>query len=86
MESSEDVVPQRNDREVEPFTLMALEDVQAALMAGQVYPNRTMTYLAHFVLHWIVNAENEPQMVEPCTRQNRRHLMNLLWKELGTHE
>ncbi|KAF2810058.1 thiamine pyrophosphokinase [Mytilinidion resinicola] len=73
MELSEDVVPRRHDGEVENFELMSLEDVQAALMRDEFTPNRTLTYVAHFIRHGIVTAENEARIVEICARLHRKH-------------
>jgi 8-oxo-dGTP pyrophosphatase MutT (NUDIX family) len=73
MELLEGVVPQQHDGEVESFELMSLEEVQAALMRGEFTPNRTLTYIAHFVRHGIVNAENEERIVELCARLHRKH-------------
>jgi 8-oxo-dGTP pyrophosphatase MutT (NUDIX family) len=73
MELSKDIVPRQHDGEVESLELMALEDVQAALMRGEFTPNRTLTYVAHFIRHGIVNAKNEARIIEVCSRLHRKH-------------
>jgi 8-oxo-dGTP pyrophosphatase MutT (NUDIX family) len=73
MELSNDVVPRVNDGEVDNFMLMSLEEVQAALTRGEFTPNRTLTYIAHFIRHGIVNTENEERIFELCARLHRKH-------------
>ena len=73
MELPQDVIPGPNDGEVENFELMTLEEVQAALGRGKFTPNRTLTYVAHFIRHGIVNAANEERIIELCARLHRKH-------------
>lgn len=73
LELAEDMIPRPNDGEVECFTLMNVVEVQKAIAEGKFTPNRTMTYLGHFVRHGIVNAENEEKIAEICSRLHRKH-------------
>ncbi|KAJ4328053.1 hypothetical protein N0V84_001421 [Fusarium piperis] len=73
LELPADLVPHPNDGEVDSFTLMSLSEVQLALSGDEFTPNRTLTYLAHFVRHGIVNHENEPRLMEICSRLHRKH-------------
>ena len=68
-----DLVPRPNDGEVDSFTLMSLHELKVALSGDNFVPNRTLTYLAHFVRHGIVNDENEPKLMEVCSRIHRKH-------------
>jgi len=40
---------------------------------GEFKPNTGMTWLAYFVRHGILNAENEADLVEICARLHRKH-------------
>ena len=73
MEVSEDIVPRVFDGEVEGFRLMGIEEVVGALRGGDFKLNCGMTWMAYLVRHGIVNAENEPHLVEICARMNRKH-------------
>ena len=73
MELTEDIVPKPFDGEVEEFTLKSLDEVRYALMHGEFKLNCGMTWMAYLVRHGIVNAENEPNLVEICSRLHRKH-------------
>lgn len=73
IEMPAELVPRGNDGEVESFTLMSLSEVQQALSGDEFTPNRTLTYIAHFIRHGIVNHENEPRLMEVCSRLHRKH-------------
>ena len=73
IELSEEIVPKPFDGEVEDFTLMALEEVQTALACGEFKLNCAMTWLAFLIRRGVVNAENEPNLVEICARLHRKH-------------
>ena len=73
IELPEGITPSPSDGEVEEFHYMSLEQLQDALMNGEFAPNRTLTYLAHFIRHGIVNDDNEPRLMEVCSRLHRKH-------------
>ncbi|KAH8884174.1 thiamine pyrophosphokinase-related protein [Thozetella sp. PMI_491] len=68
-----DMVPVPNDGEVDSFTLMSLSEVKEALMSSEFTPNRSLTYLAHFVRHGLVGSDNEGRIMEVCSRLHRKH-------------
>ena len=53
--------------------LMSLDEVVHALRRGKFKLNCGMTWMAYLVRHDFVNAENEPNLVEICSRLNRKH-------------
>ena len=65
--------PAPNDGEVECFNLMSAEEVQEALAKDMFKPNTGMTWLAHFVRHGYINAENEANLIDIESRLHRRH-------------
>jgi isopentenyldiphosphate isomerase len=67
-----DLIPKVNDGEVEEFYLMTLDEVRAALARGEFKLNSAMTWLAYFIRQGVVNAENEPDLVEICARLHRK--------------
>ncbi|KAM0434004.1 hypothetical protein ACHAPT_003948 [Fusarium lateritium] len=73
LEFPEDVVPRPNDGEVKDLKLMSLREVQEALSSHDFTPNRILTYIAHFVRHGIINDDNEPRLMEVCSRLHRKH-------------
>ena len=60
------------DGEVEEFSLKTLAEVQNALAAGEIEWNCAMIWMAYFIRHGIVNAENEPNLGKICSQQNRK--------------
>lgn len=70
--------PAPNDEEVESFNLMTLEQVWGALAREEFKPNTGMTWLAHFIRHGYINAENEAKLVEIDSRLHRRHEYSLV--------
>lgn len=72
MELTPEIVPTPSNGEVERFRLMSLEEVAEALARGE-FNFRAMTWIAHFVRHGIVNAENEANLAEVCARLHRKH-------------
>ena len=58
----------RTPGEADAFHLMSLDEVRRALATGQFKPNTGMTWLAHFVRHEILNAENEADLIKICIR------------------
>lgn len=73
LELPANMIPTPNDGEVECFSLMSLLEVQEALISHEFTPNRTLTYLAHFVRRGFVNSENEAEIIEVCSRLHRKH-------------
>ena len=73
MELPEDIVPRPFDGEVEGFRLMGIEEVICALRRGEFKLNCVMTWMAYLVRHGVVNAENEPHLLEICSRLHRKH-------------
>lgn len=72
LELAEDMIPRPNDGEVECFALMELDEVQKAIVEGKFTPNRTMTYLGHFVRHGIFSTESEEKIAGICSRLHRK--------------
>ena len=72
MEVGEGIVLRPNDGEVEEFTSRSLDEVVRALRRGEFKLNCGMTWMAYLVRHGIVNAENEPDLVEICSRLHRK--------------
>lgn len=73
MELPLDVTPTPCDGEVEEFKLMTIEEVQDALARGEFKLNCAMTWMAYFIRHGILAAENEPDFLEICARLHRKH-------------
>ena len=73
MEVGEGIVLRPNDGEVEEFKLMRLDEVIHALRRGECKLNCGMTWMSYLVRYGIVNAENEPNLVEICSRLHRKH-------------
>ena len=73
MELQEGIVPKPFDGEAEEFMLMSLDEVVHALRRGKFKLNCGMTWMAYLVRHGFVNAENKPNLVEICSRLNRKH-------------
>ena len=73
MEVGEEIMLRPNDGEEEEFRLMGLDEVYHALRHGEFKLNCGMTWMAYLVRHGIVNAENEPDLVEICSRLHRKH-------------
>jgi isopentenyldiphosphate isomerase len=72
MELSSDMIPKPFNGDVEKFKLMTLQEVVEAIHRGE-FNFRAMTWVAHFIRHGIVNAENEPKIIEVCARLHRKH-------------
>ena len=73
IELTEDMVPRPFDGEVEEFTLKTLDEVRDALARGKFKLNCAMTWMAYLIRHGVVNAENEPNLVEISSRLHRKH-------------
>lgn len=72
MEFDEEVVPKIGDGEVGEVNLMTLEEVLSALANGEFKLNCAMTWLAFLIRHGHVNSENEPDLLEICSRLHRK--------------
>lgn len=72
LELPQDMIPKPCDGEVEEFTFKTLAEVQDALAGGEFKWNCAMTWMAYFIRNGIVNADNEPDLVEICSRLHRK--------------
>lgn len=59
--------------EVDRLELMTCEQVRTALQRGNFKLVVRMVWIAHFIRHGFLNAENEPNLPEICARLNRKH-------------
>ncbi|KAH6652402.1 NUDIX hydrolase domain-like protein [Truncatella angustata] len=57
-----DIIPTPSDGEVDHFELMALEEVQDALLGGKFKTNIAMTWIAYLITLGKLNAENEKNL------------------------
>ena len=73
MELRQDIVPKIGDGEVGELNLLSLEELSRAMASGEVKLTCNMTYIAFLIRHGYINAENEPALVEICSRLHRRH-------------
>ena len=73
MEFGEDLVPKIGDGEVGQLYLMNLEEVRSALANGEFKLNCAMTWLAFKIRHGHLTPENEPNLLEICSRLHRKH-------------
>jgi isopentenyldiphosphate isomerase len=75
LEFRKDIVPRIGDGEVGELQLMSLEQVRNAMRSGEFKLTCNMTYMAFLIRHGYINAENEPDFVEICSRLHRRHAL-----------
>jgi len=73
MEFAEDVIPRIGDGEVGEVGMKTLEEVQSALANGEFKLNCAMTWLAFLIRHGHITAEQEPNLMEICSRLHRKH-------------
>jgi hypothetical protein len=73
MEMSEAWLQVPFHREAQEVKLMTLQEVVAALRRGEFKLNCAMTWMAFLIRHGVVNADNEPQLVEIEARMRRKH-------------
>ena len=71
IELDEDRQPAANS-DVRALKLLNFGQIWNLLASGEIQEHAQMTYLAHFVRHGYVNAENEPRLQEIQTRLHRR--------------
>ena len=72
LEMSPDVAPTIGDGEVAELHLMTVAEVEARLKNREFKPTCLMAYLAFFIRHGYLSAENEPDLVEINSRLNRK--------------
>ena len=72
LEFAEDFIPIVPAGEVDGILSISLEEVQSALANGEFKLNCVMTWLVFLIRHGHLDAENEPNLVEICSRLNRR--------------
>lgn len=72
------IIPKRSDGEVEEFMLKSLDEVLHALRRRKFKLNCGMTWMAYLVRYRIMNAENEPHLVEICLRPHRKHDLSIV--------
>ncbi|KAL9115352.1 MAG: hypothetical protein Q9227_000673 [Pyrenula ochraceoflavens] len=68
-----DRIPKPCDGEAEDFKTMELGEIQTRLKQGEFKLNCAMTWMACLIRHGVVNAANEPNLVEICARLHRKH-------------
>lgn len=68
----EDVVPKPHDDEVSEFTLMSVDDIQAALLGQEFNPACGAVMVDFLIRHGIITADNEADFVEINQRLHRR--------------
>jgi isopentenyldiphosphate isomerase len=73
MELRQDIVPKIGDGEVGELHLLSLEELANAMKNGEVKLTCNMTYLAFLIRHGYITAENEPDIIEICSRLHRYH-------------
>lgn len=73
MELRQDIVPKIGDGEVGELHLKTIDEVREAMKNGEFKLSCNMTYLAFLIRHGYINAENEPDLPEICSRLNRKH-------------
>ena len=73
MEFAEDVIPKIGDGEVGEIHLKTLDEVRTAPSNGEFKLNCSMTWLSYLIRHGHLTAENEPDLVEICSRLHRKH-------------
>jgi hypothetical protein len=72
IELPENVVPKPHDDEVSSFTLMSVEELQAALLRKEFKPDSAAVLVDFLIRHGIITPENEPDFVEISMRLHRR--------------
>lgn len=72
LELPSNVVLKPHDEEVDKFRCMALEDVQAALLAKEFKPDAAAVLVDFFIRHGILTAENERDYVEIIMHLHRQ--------------
>lgn len=73
LEFRQDIVPKIGDGEVGELYLKTVEELTQAMRDGEVKLTCNMAYLAFLIRHGYVHAENEPDLVQICSRLHRNH-------------
>jgi len=73
IELGQDIVPRIGDGEVGELHLKTLDQVREAMRQGEFKLNCNMTWLAFLIRHGYLNSENEPDIVQICSRLHRKH-------------
>ncbi|KAI0472345.1 NUDIX hydrolase domain-like protein [Xylaria cf. heliscus] len=73
IELRQDIVPRIGDGEVGGIELMTIDQVREAMGKGEFKLTCNLTYMAFLIRHGHISAENEPHLVEICSRLNRYH-------------
>ena len=68
-----EIVPKPFDGEMEALTPKRIDGVPSALVHGEFKLSCAMTWMAYLIRHRVVNAEDEPNLVEICARLHRKH-------------
>lgn len=72
MELPEDFVPYANDGEADGFVTMSESRVLESLFEEDFKPIVGVQWVAHFYRHGVLTAENEPHLLEICSRVHRK--------------
>ncbi|KAI0481580.1 NUDIX hydrolase domain-like protein [Xylaria cf. heliscus] len=72
VELDEDCILSCDTDEVEEFRLMTLDEVRSGLDDNTFIPITRAVYLAHFIRHGILTAENDDRLQETSARLHRR--------------
>jgi isopentenyldiphosphate isomerase len=69
----QDIVLKIGDGEVGEIHFKTLDQVRESMRQGEFKLNCNVTWLAFMIRHGYLNAENEPDLVEICSRIHRKH-------------
>ena len=72
IELPKDVIPKPHDEEVSSFTLMSVEELQAALLREEFKPDSAMILIDFMIRHGIITPETEASYGEICMNMRRR--------------
>ena len=67
------IVPKPFDGEMGELTPKRIDGVRSALVYGEFKLSCVMTWMAYLIRHGVINAEEEPSLVEIYTRLHRKH-------------
>lgn len=73
LELPEDMLPSPHDGEVCEFLRMSAQEMQEAVMAGEMAEDAAIVWLGFFIRHGIVDDQNEPDLLQ-ITGRMHRHL------------
>ena len=72
MEIRQDAAPRVNSGDVGEMHLLSVDELRKVMADGEVKSTSNMVYLEFLIRHGYVNSENEPDLVEICSRLHRR--------------